>query len=264
MHPSLLRDLAGGLGALALTAGATWLLLGLSTTYLAAAGTLFAITALLLRRSPDDLDGLGPAGRITLARAGLVFAVAPLGWVGAPHGPAALWWVVTVGTVALLLDGVDGWAARKTGTSTAFGARFDMELDAFLILALSILVWRQGRAGAWVVAMGGLRYLFVGAGWVWPWLRGDLPPRLRRKVICVLQGVALLVALGPVIPGPVAWWVLAVALALLVGSFAADVIWLRRRSRDGSGGHPGTPGGASRPGLHHISHLGPEAVSGSS
>ena len=34
-----------------------------------------------------------------------------------------------------------------------FGARFDMEIDALLILALSILAWRHGKAGAWVVAV---------------------------------------------------------------------------------------------------------------
>ena len=42
--------------------------------------------------------------------------------------------------MALILDGVDGKVARRTGTSTALGARFDMEVDAFLILVLSVYV----------------------------------------------------------------------------------------------------------------------------
>ncbi|GAA4940924.1 hypothetical protein GCM10023238_03240 [Streptomyces heliomycini] len=42
--------------------------------------------------------------------------------------------------VALILDGVDGKVARRTGTSTPLGARFDMEVDAFLILVLSVYV----------------------------------------------------------------------------------------------------------------------------
>ena len=57
----------------------------------------------------------------------------------------AHWWIISLGTVAMLLDGTDGRVARRTGTTSAFGARFDMELDAFLLLALSVLVWQSGR-----------------------------------------------------------------------------------------------------------------------
>ena len=44
------------------------------------------------------------------------------------------------------LDGVDGWLARRRGMSSAFGARFDMEIDALLVQVLAILVWRYGKA----------------------------------------------------------------------------------------------------------------------
>ncbi len=37
---------------------------------------------------------------------------------------------------ALILDGVDGWVARRTGTANDAGARLDMEVDAALILVL--------------------------------------------------------------------------------------------------------------------------------
>ena len=40
-------------------------------------------------------------------------------------------------SVALILDGVDGKVARRTRNASAFGARFDMEVDAFLILVFS-------------------------------------------------------------------------------------------------------------------------------
>ena len=48
----------------------------------------------------------------------------------------------------LALDGLDGWAARRQGLVSAFGARFDMEVDALLILALAGARRRprQGRA----------------------------------------------------------------------------------------------------------------------
>src|SRR5690606_41330950 len=52
-------------------------------------------------------------------------------------GPAAVA-IALLATVGLVLDGVDGRVARRTGTSSPRGARFDMEVDAFLILVLSV------------------------------------------------------------------------------------------------------------------------------
>ena len=69
-----------------------------------------------------------------------------------------------------------------------FRARLDMELDAFLLLALGVLVWLSGKVGAWVILIGALRYLFVAGGWVWPPLQATLPSSQRRKTICVIQG----------------------------------------------------------------------------
>jgi phosphatidylglycerophosphate synthase len=40
----------------------------------------------------------------------------------------------------LALDGLDGWLARRFGLASAYGARFDMEVDGFLILVLALLV----------------------------------------------------------------------------------------------------------------------------
>ena len=120
----------------------------------------------------------GPADQITLVRAVLVAALA--GLVARPATPAVAWSVVFIAIVALLLDGVDGWVARRTATASAFGTRFDMETDAALILVLAVLVWQYGKAGPWVLAAGLLRYIFVAAGWVWPWMRRPLTPTSAR------------------------------------------------------------------------------------
>ena len=69
-------------------------------------------------------------------------------------------------TVALILDAVDGKVARRTGTSTPLGARFDMEVDAFLILVLSVYVAMS--LGPWVLLIGVMRYAFVAAARVAP------------------------------------------------------------------------------------------------
>ena len=114
--------------------------------------------------------GSGPADRVTLARATLVGGVTALVADSfAAAGPGRACWS-PLAAVALVLDAVDGWVARRTGTVSALGARFDMEVDAFLILVLSAYV--ADSLGGWVLAIGLMRYAFVAAGWVLPWLRG--------------------------------------------------------------------------------------------
>ena len=228
-----MAELAAGLGPLLAATGATAWWFDLPVTYLLRAVGLYALFGILiLRHLPAPLPGpgLGAANRVTLARATLVLSLAAL--VPQPQVllDAGYWWIIAVSTLAMGLDGVDGWTARRTGSATVFGARFDMELDAFLILVLAALVWRSGRVGPWVLLLGLPRYLFVAAGWWRPWLRAPLPERLRRKAGCVLQGIALLVCLGPIVPSSLAPPVAAGTLLLLVSSFVVDIWWLKTRA----------------------------------
>jgi phosphatidylglycerophosphate synthase len=167
---------------------------------------------------------------VTAARA--AYAICLLGYgawalvVG--HVPSStLRWFWIVGALgALALDGVDGRLARRLGQASAFGARFDMETDAATVLALGILVWICDQAGPWVLAIGLMRYIFVGLGWVWPALAAPLPPKKRRQAICVAQVVALIVAVVPSLPPALASLLCLAALVGLVYSFAVDVAWL--------------------------------------
>jgi len=60
-----------------------------------------------------------------------------------------------------VLDGLDGWIARRTGTASEFGAHFDMETDASFVLIAELVLLSRGDAGAWIVVTGLLRYLYV-------------------------------------------------------------------------------------------------------
>lgn len=174
---------------------------------------------------------LGPADRVTLARLVLVAVVAAL--LAAGQGRAA----AAVAAVALALDLVDGQVARRTGTTSAFGARLDMETDALLILVLSVPV--AASYGAWVLLIGAARYLLGAAELAWPWLRRPVPPRYWRKVVAAVQGVVLTVVTAELLPPSVAVAALLGALALLTESFGRDVAWLARtRSGTGRGRRP--------------------------
>jgi phosphatidylglycerophosphate synthase len=166
----------------------------------------------------------GGASWVTTARAALVALVAAA--IGEARLPVIAAAAADLAIVATLLDGLDGWLARRSGMSSAFGARFDMEVDALLIMALSVLAWTYGKAGAWVIASGLLRYLFVAAGWIWPWMERPLEPSRRRQTVCVIQIVALIVVMLPAVTPPLSTVIAAAALAVLAGSFLIDTSWL--------------------------------------
>jgi phosphatidylglycerophosphate synthase len=170
----------------------------------------------------------GPANVVTLVRASLGQAVAALvaaSFAGTDHRTL----LVALTGMALMLDAVDGQVARRTGSVTALGARFDMEADAFLILVLSVAAGPV--VGWWVLAIGVARYALLGAERIWPWLRSPVPPRYWRKVVAAVQGVCLAVVVSGLLAPPLAAAVLVVALVLLAESFGRDVMWLARRPR---------------------------------
>ena len=183
--------------------------------------TALLLVALQRRRAPR----FGWANVVTATRSALVGIIT--GLVTASFiAPISVPLLVGLTIPALALDAVDGWVARRTGTATELGARFDMEVDAFLLLVLSASVAQT--LGLWVMAIGLMRYVFVAVGWILPWLRAQLPYRYWRKVVTAVQGIALTLAASGLFPG-IAGIVVGIALALLVESFGRDVLWLARR-----------------------------------
>ncbi|MCG5470411.1 CDP-alcohol phosphatidyltransferase family protein [Micromonospora sp. LAH09] len=212
--------------------------------------------------SRSAAPGLSPADRVTLSRAILVGGVTALAAESFTR-PAPVALMVALTTVALALDAVDGYTARRTGTTSELGARFDMEIDSFLVLVLCLHV--APSAGGWVIAIGAMRYVFVAASWVLGWMRGSLPPRYWRKVVAAIQGVVLTVAMGDALPGPLTTAVLVVSLALLIESFGRDVTWLwltRHLRRTPSYDPPATVDHASSQ-LTHSTHSAGPALGGS-
>ena len=190
----------------------------------------FAAGASLVWRalSAHPHASFGPANRVTLARLGSVALMAALfgeSFPSAPLGamPAAAWCLVIMATVTALLDAVDGALARRSGLSSVFGARFDMETDAAFTLVLCMLVVQGDQAGLWILASGLMRYGFVAAALAWPWLSEPLPPSKRRQTVCVVQITTLIVCLGPIVPALLAAGLAAISLTLLTLSFATDV-----------------------------------------
>jgi phosphatidylglycerophosphate synthase len=201
-----------------------------SGLYIAKAGGVFAVVmaiAIVRLRAHHPFARFGPANQLTAVRALLVALVA--GFIGESDTGGAATVAAATSGVATLLDGLDGWLARRTQMSSGFGARFDMEVDALLIQVLAVLAWQWGKAGSWVFLSGLLRYVFVAAGWVWPWMRRPLTPTLRARAICVVQIATLVLAIVPAITPPASAVVAAVGLVALCYSFFVDTLWLWQR-----------------------------------
>jgi FkbM family methyltransferase len=185
---------------------------------------LFALASLLLWAgarwglADHPFPRLGAANAVTYLRGMGVASICAF-LTAAPESRLPL--AIFAGAL-LAADGFDGWLARRNRTASAFGARFDMEVDSALMLVLAILAARF--EGAWLLLLGLPRYAFVAASFVWPFLSDPLPHSERRRFVCVVQGMGLIAAL---IEMP---WIAFAALLALLGSFAIDVAWLWRHA----------------------------------
>lgn len=181
----------------------------------------------MLRTYPHR--SLGLCNVITVFRLALTAVLASLLFSGAAVPEPVLWAAFAMAAFALILDGVDGAAARHARLTSGFGARFDMEVDTLAALVLALLAWKTGQAGLWVLALGLPRYLFVMAGSIWPRLTGDLPERMSRKVVCVIQVGTLVALLIPVLPLWLKTGATGIAAVALAWSFMQDIRHLLSR-----------------------------------
>ncbi|WP_210191728.1 CDP-alcohol phosphatidyltransferase family protein [Rhodomicrobium vannielii] len=178
----------------------------------------------------------GIANSITLSRAAFGVLLVGLAVQQAEGGglltdAAFRWNLIAAAIIALLLDGADGWIARRGRMTSEFGARFDTETDALFVMAMTLMLTEAGIVGAWVLANGLIYYVFRLASHIWPVLGGPLFPSWRRKAVCVVQIALLVAALTPVMPGWAASLCCLTGLALLLYSFGIDTVWLIGRSR---------------------------------
>jgi phosphatidylglycerophosphate synthase len=167
----------------------------------------------------------GTCNAVTLGRMALGCALLASLVTGQVTG----WAVAGVAAVSLSLDGIDGFLARRSGLISDFGARFDMEVDAAFALILSLHALIGDPVGAEVIILGLMRYLFIGAGYIWPWLTAPLYDSTWRKAICVLQIATLIILQLPIISEYLGIILARIALAVLLWSFGRDILWLRAR-----------------------------------
>ena len=133
-----------------------------------------------------------PANAITLARVlVLPVLVALVLASGASWGALALWFVLTVSDV------VDGWLARRHGT-TRSGAFLDPLADKIIVLGAMVALVAKGIVWWLPVSLIAFRELAISAYRSYVGRRGiSVPARLSGKVKTWVQDIAVALALVP-------------------------------------------------------------------
>lgn len=209
--------------------------LGWHFPWLVAAGFLPIASLVVLGMPWHPYARFGLANIVTTIRAALTTLTGALiaEFLFVDHAEALAWLATAIATVALVLDGADGFVARRGRMASWLGAIFDMEIDALLILFLSLLVAVSGKVGAWIVAIGLMRYAFAAAQLGVVRLQGALAPSMRRKTVCAAQGVLLCLMISPFVSAQAAQVLGSIAVIALAASFAVDVVALVRQAPRG-------------------------------
>jgi CDP-diacylglycerol--glycerol-3-phosphate 3-phosphatidyltransferase len=165
---------------------------------------------------------LTPANGITVAR---LLATPVLVVMVAVHGPGWLPFAVAFSIGAT--DGVDGWLARRQGT-TRSGAFLDPLADKAVVLSAMFVLAAKGEFAWLPVALVAAREVGMSAYRALAGRRGiSIPARMSAKIKTLVQGIAILLALAPPVAAhrqvlSVAVW-LAVAFTFVTGvQYLAD------------------------------------------
>ncbi|HXG75695.1 MAG TPA: CDP-diacylglycerol--glycerol-3-phosphate 3-phosphatidyltransferase [Gaiellaceae bacterium] len=127
------------------------------------------------------------------------------------------YWATAVFVGAMATDQVDGWLARRRGTSSQLGTLLDPVADKVLVLAALVMLVAEGVAPGWMVALIVVREILVSGLRLAAIERGVvLAARDLGRVKTWAQAVAATIA-GLAAAGlwseTVAWWAVLAALA---------------------------------------------------
>lgn len=117
--------------------------------------------------------------------------------------PNHAYWATAIFVVAMATDQIDGWLARRRGTSSPLGKLLDPVADKVLVLSALVMLIGEGVAPAWMVALIVVREILVSG----------------LRLAAVERGVVL----GARDLGRLKTW--AQAIAATIGGFAAAGAW---------------------------------------
>lgn len=162
-----------------------------------------------------------PANLVTVLR----LLIAPLLFAMISDSPSG-WLVWALWSALSLTDGIDGWIARRQGT-TRSGAFLDPLADKVLVLGALFALVAADRFPVWPVVIIAAREVFISLYRMWWGTRGlAMPARRSAKVKTLVQTLAVAAVLFPP-TADVLWlgdWLLYAATVLALVSMVQYVI----------------------------------------
>jgi CDP-diacylglycerol--glycerol-3-phosphate 3-phosphatidyltransferase len=150
------------------------------------------------------LPGLGAANHATLLR-GLLLA-ALTGFLFSPRPSGLLAWLPgLLYTLAVGIDNLDGYLARRTNRLTRLGEMLDMSFDGLGVMVAALLAVQYRQLPLWYLSVALARYIYLAVLWTLRHLGKptyDLPPNASRRGFAGLQMGFLAVLLWPIFSPP--------------------------------------------------------------
>lgn len=145
---------------------------------------------------------LGGANRLTLLRGGFIALTGGFLFQPLPSG-LLLWAPGLLYGIAALLDRIDGYVARRSGTTSLMGSELDTVFDALGLLVAPLLAIQFGKLAPSFIAVS-LAYYFFIAGLYWR-ERNSLPvypliPSTLRRTFAGFQMGFVATVMLPVFP----------------------------------------------------------------
>ncbi|MEL6255411.1 MAG: CDP-alcohol phosphatidyltransferase family protein [Bacteroidota bacterium] len=126
-------------------------------------------------------------------------------------------YLFAVFTLAVLLDVLDGYLARRFGQSSDFGLYLDMESDAFFVALIATVLYAKGLLEAWLLLPAYLRYLYMLFLKILP---GEPKKEPKRSYASIIAGCFFVALLLPfILPYELYIWPLRICGGLIIISF---------------------------------------------
>ncbi|MBT3548892.1 MAG: CDP-alcohol phosphatidyltransferase family protein [Gammaproteobacteria bacterium] len=134
--------------------------------------------------------------------------------------------------IALCLDGIDGYLARRFNEQCNFGEVFDQDADTLLILTLCTSLYLNKDTSVIVFLIPFYRYIFLVFMMKYKWMKRKLPRSYYRKLSCVLSTFILIFCHSQYVKDTLLVFFVMISLFVITFSFAKDILWLYMRKED--------------------------------
>lgn len=132
------------------------------------------------------------------------------------------WELSLIAWISLSLDGLDGYAARRLNQQSVYGEYFDKEADAVFVMTMSLILYDQDIAGAWVLGFGLIRYAFLAPEFYFKPIQQKDPRTPYGRIIAGIVMAAM--ASAPALPPSVNFFLLPASGFLLAYSFGRSLV----------------------------------------